>query len=121
MIQLCGEIGNANTPPLNAWADWIERTFLSTECFNFGYYDRVELARNTEWNQPGTDNGSELKLSSSIFRYNLLQMILVRQWYYYKCTQLGLWEITSPASDLFPHHVRDTYHYYMCNDVLGEA
>jgi len=82
-------------------ADWIQRTFLGIECFQFGYYERVELARNTEWNQPGTDNG-------------------IRQWYYYKCTQLGLWETTSPASDLFPHHVRDTYHYYMCNDVLGE-
>jgi hypothetical protein len=101
LLQLCREIGEANTPALNAWADWVERTFTGFDCFNFGYYDRVDLARNPDWNQPGTDLG-------------------VRQWYYYKCTQLGLWETTSPFSDLFPHHVRDTYHYYMCNDVLGE-
>lgn len=61
MLQLCQEIGDADTPPLNAWGDWIERTFLGIDCFNFGYYDRVELARNTEWNQPGTDLGGKLK------------------------------------------------------------
>lgn len=68
LIQLCGEL-NATTPPLNAWADWIERTFLGTECFNFGYYDRVDLARNTEWNQPGTDNGSKLRRNTLTRRF----------------------------------------------------
>ncbi|KAJ6632713.1 Dipeptidyl peptidase 2 [Pseudolycoriella hygida] len=101
LLQICNEIGDANTPPLNALADWIIRTFLGIECFNFGYYDRVDLARNTEWNQPGTISG-------------------LRQYYYLKCTQFGNWEVTSPFSDLFPHFVRDTFHYYMCNDVLGE-
>lgn len=58
LLQLCREI-DTNTTALIAWADWVERTFTGFDCFNFGYYDRVDLARNTEWNQPGTDLGGE--------------------------------------------------------------
>lgn len=63
-MQLCGEISDPDTPPLNAWADWIQRTFLGIDCFEFGYYDRVDLARNTNWNQPGTNNGSKFDLKT---------------------------------------------------------
>lgn len=62
MLQLCQEIGNTDTPPLNAWGEWIERTFQGIDCFDFGYYDRVDLARNIEWNQPGTEQGGKLNI-----------------------------------------------------------
>jgi len=102
LLDLCEAI-DTDAPALNAWADWVAQTFLDDiECFDFGYYSRVELASRVEWDQPGTISG-------------------MRQWYYYKCTQVGLWETTSNYNEIFPHHVRDTYHYYLCNTVLGPA
>lgn len=44
----------------------------------------------------------------------------VRQWYYIKCTQVGLLEISSNSEDtIFGQLITQTYHYYGCRETFG--
>lgn len=63
LLQLCQDIDTTDVTPLVAFSRWVERAFLGVDCWDFDYYSRTDLLRNTEWNQPGTNNGSEYSIA----------------------------------------------------------
>lgn len=99
--EFCNDMNRENADPLNSFAYWKNHVFgHDLQCFDYAYESVIERLSNTALASDGSQYGS-------------------RQWYYLRCTQLGLFSITDSSSWL-PHRLSVEFHQRKCEDILGE-
>lgn len=64
--NFCRDLRSVNFDVFNSFARWIRFVYGDEQCFNHSYEDRVELAINENWNQPGTNSGCNIVLDKYI-------------------------------------------------------
>lgn len=110
----------------NAFANWIENTFLFGEdhCHDFSFDSVTQMLSESEWNTDATNSGRKLllyilKVKILLIFYLYFLNYIGRQWAYMRCTQLGLNKVSTYEETLFTRHIPQDYHFEACNAILG--